>query len=690
MPAPPSGYPVAHVEFDGQPVPPDAVRLVELESNVGFLADAITVVLDNAALYSDFLRKEMELNAWLGYVGDPHHWDRGELVHVFSGGIDGVLPTFADDRVLTIKARDHARLLIDSQADPGWAYATLDDAGIVKLLCERAGLRADVAPAASKFSEEDEQAFLGGGYVGDPQVGMSGWDIVQTLAVRNGYVAYVTPDKTLHWGPRGWVKLPGVFGVRAPTTAASVGTWTYLAEPFDVLAADFDDSALVVNKVTVSRWVGIDEEAAGFVSGSHVDAGRLKAARGRVVEKTLVSRTAKGVPECEAEAANILAGITASAITAAVSLEGSPRLLGDVKLTLAGKALGRFAGDYWLESCTHRFGADGYGCEARLSSVRPEASEVYRPSLAVLDPEEAGTLRPEGPTAAQGPLGAFYPVVTQADERFGAIAWTNTGTHAVAGHPKAGAADIFALIGAPIYAPVDGTIVYASSGDVKGGNNAVLQGADGQWYYFAHGNQAFVSGAVKGGQPIGKVGQTGQGGGPAHQAEGSRGTGGWAPHLHFAIDTSNRFDVLAGKGEVRFGHEYWTSGGGAPTTAAGTQGAMGRAPTGVQAVIRGGGWPAAQWDNAAAIVERETAGTWNPRSLNTSGEYSVGLFQVNIGPGAWKADVEKFLGLPANSSIERVRDALFDPLTNSQVAYHVPYLHGGWHWWSTAGPLGLA
>jgi murein DD-endopeptidase MepM/ murein hydrolase activator NlpD len=548
MPLPPTPYPVAHIEFEGQAVLASDIRSLDLLTNVSWQADALTMVLDNARRLSDFIRKEQPVEVWLGYARDPYLWDKSELAHVFSGAVDGVLPNWGADTTLTVSCRDHTRELIDSQADPGWSYMSLADAGIVTLLAERAGLTPKVSPSMVPISEQEVTSFLGtpqGANPGEPFVGASGWDIVQTLAVRNGFVAYVTVDKLLYWGPRNDAAgVPIIGGILA--AAASLGTWTYLEEPFDLLGVTFDDSALVVNKVTVVRWLGLDQvQPDGFVSGFAVDAGRLQAARGRVIEKTVASTTATSVQDCEAEAAALLKKLARPAITAVATLEGDPRLVGDAKITLAGTALGRFAADYYIEAAKHHFGTDGYTCELQLTSVRPEASEAYRSALNVGQGEDQA-LVPDAnsnpPSPQQGPLGPFYPVVTAGDESFAPIAWTNSGTHAVPGHPEAGAMDIFALIGAAIYAPVDGTIVYASTSDPLGGNNAVLQGADGQWYYFAHGNEPFAGGAVKGGQRIGKVGQTGQGGGPAHQPEGSRGSGGWAPHCHFASLRGERAD----------------------------------------------------------------------------------------------------------------------------------------------------
>jgi hypothetical protein len=190
-----------------------------------------------------------------------------------------------------------------------------------------------------------------------------------------------------------------------------LGVWTYFAPPFDLLAASFDDSALTVNTVTVARWLGPD--AGGFVGATATDAKRLQAARGRVIERTIVSTTAADQPACQVEAEARLKELTRAAITATATVEGDPRLVGDVRIALVGEKLGRFAGAYYVGAATHRFGTDGYTTELQLSSEQPEAVEVYRPQLSTegaLTPEqtEGGTRVPtcgEGPTdyAAEWP-----------------------------------------------------------------------------------------------------------------------------------------------------------------------------------------------------------------------------------------------------------------------------------------------
>jgi murein DD-endopeptidase MepM/ murein hydrolase activator NlpD len=105
------------------------------------------------------------------------------------------------------------------------------------------------------------------------------------------------------------------------------------------------------------------------------------------------------------------------------------------------------------------------------------------------------------------------------------------GTHG--GHP---AIDIFAKAGTPIRSPVDGV---SSPGQYPlGGNASTLKGSDGRWYYFAHAQAPMLGGAVRKGDIIGYVGNTGN----------ARGT---ASHLHYAVASNpSFFDVWNGSGDV--------------------------------------------------------------------------------------------------------------------------------------------
>lgn len=191
---------------------------------------------------------------------------------------------------------------------------------------------------------------------------------------------------------------------------------------------------------------------------------------------------------------------------------------------------------------------------SRRTSDRQQGPTI--PGIPGPDPGMPGGtyVPPEGGNNAAPPLTAspenqvisdpnrtYVPFVTSAGE---GSYWTNQGSHKVAGATdNAGAADVFAPAGTPIYAAVDGKIRSASNR--IGGNAAILEGKNGYYYYLAHGNVPFVTGNVKMGQLIGEVGNTGS----------ASNTG---AHLHFAIATSpDVFDRLEGKGNIKGDSTYW-------------------------------------------------------------------------------------------------------------------------------------
>jgi murein DD-endopeptidase MepM/ murein hydrolase activator NlpD len=92
------------------------------------------------------------------------------------------------------------------------------------------------------------------------------------------------------------------------------------------------------------------------------------------------------------------------------------------------------------------------------------------------------------------------------------------------GYPRSGGrthegVDMMAPYGTPVYAIVSGSITYAGYGD-SAGNWQILSGSDGNAYWYMHNQSNMVTGgAVRAGQQIATVGDTGNASG--------------APHLHF-------------------------------------------------------------------------------------------------------------------------------------------------------------
>jgi peptidoglycan LD-endopeptidase LytH len=103
----------------------------------------------------------------------------------------------------------------------------------------------------------------------------------------------------------------------------------------------------------------------------------------------------------------------------------------------------------------------------------------------------------------------------------GVVAFTNDWGQPRSGGRSHQGTDMFAAIGTPLVAVVDGTITDSSGG--LGGIGLDLHGVDGVKYYYAHLSAIEVgAGRVTQGQVIGYVGDTGN-------------AAGGAPHLHFQL-----------------------------------------------------------------------------------------------------------------------------------------------------------
>lgn len=86
--------------------------------------------------------------------------------------------------------------------------------------------------------------------------------------------------------------------------------------------------------------------------------------------------------------------------------------------------------------------------------------------------------------------------------------------------------DIFAPTGTPVIAAVSGTVTRAGDSGGKGGLRVWIKGDDGFYHFYAHLSQVNATPGmrVQAGQPIGRVGDTGN----------AKGTD---PHLHYSVNT---------------------------------------------------------------------------------------------------------------------------------------------------------
>lgn len=358
-------YPRAIVEFGrtDEPEVLDWTDIAELEVDVNLTweADAARLVLDNTRFASDYLRKEMPIRIYTGRVKDRSSYRRQDLRKIFSGRIDGVLPRFTKkDRQVEIRARDMSRILIDAEYSKSVAAASASE--VAAAFAKEAGLKAKVskttrAPEMETFEKK------------------SRWEVLQILGLREGHIVWVDADEVLHFHPRSY-------------DDPFIAEYRFDVEPYTILEAEFDDSAVgIPNRIIVLRYLGGGQ----YARGEATDERRVEAMGGRVVERTVYSRDAESDEEAEAEAKEILAEKGREAITARLKVEGFPELLADTRIKVRGN-LGRFAGDYYINRAVHHLSKrDGYTVDLDLTNIRPEASEVYKDSLA--DPKQVDSLQ---------------------------------------------------------------------------------------------------------------------------------------------------------------------------------------------------------------------------------------------------------------------------------------------------------
>lgn len=533
-------YPKALVEFGkaghAQIVIGEDIAEIDVETNVTWEADTARVSLDNARFQSDYLRKELPIRIWLGRVADPDRWAKQELVKIFSGRIDGVLPRFGKTRTVEIRARDLTRGLIDMEITESYVKSTASDQ-VAEL--------ARVARFDSKHLDLD----VSGSEVGDKSfLRTSGWEAIQILGLREGAVAWVDRNEVLHFRKRA-------------RDDPRIATYHYLEKPFTILEADFDDTSVgIANRIRVVRYLDTR-----YIEGRAEDVDRIHKMGGRIVERTIYATDGKTKDDLNRQARNRLTENNRDVITGRLTVEGFPELVADAQIDVKGR-LGRFKGLYYINSAAHRFSkSGGYTCELNVTNMRPEASEVYKDSL--LDPEEKNPDSTnqsakcfDSPTssAALGPAAPGTPNTVQQIE---GLPSTSTGTTFTAMgrryYVAFGLRELYANgclsenvcyhrgmdlwigpnDGAPIrghgegeevWAFQPGTVAYAGPAG-KGGLGVGINQEDGTQGEYYHNSRALVKvgDAVQRGTPIAILGDTGDPGNP---------------HSHYEVRSAGNFE----------------------------------------------------------------------------------------------------------------------------------------------------
>ena len=112
---------------------------------------------------------------------------------------------------------------------------------------------------------------------------------------------------------------------------------------------------------------------------------------------------------------------------------------------------------------------------------------------------------------------------------------------------------------------------------------------------------------------------------------------------------------------------------------------------GITDILKQAGFKGEGLKNALTILERESG--YNPLALNpdkSTGDYSLGLFQINMLGDLYKERMEKTWTMAGTGPFANRKkfklgkmEDLYDPLTNARVAYHMSKGGADFSSWST-------
>lgn len=341
--------------FDKEKNEPVAVKFndvtdLNIEQSLYVAADTFDCTLKNDKLLSDYLRKEMEISFWLGTTTNLSGWNKDELVHVFTGKIDGLRPRFGNEMTEQLVGRDFAARLIDTEFSVAFAKRTASDIAI--MLAKRHGLIPDVIPTTTIVEK-------------DLYKDRKEWAILQELADREGFVCYVKKNKILYFGPR------------KDTDDTVVAELYYRQkEKSNILEIEFDDSMVgIINYVVVRHWQGKSKK---LIEGAAKNQDLIN----KYGEKKRVIYDSKAKTKQLAEniAAKKLKEWSRAVVTAQLRLPCAPYMECEKMVSITG--CGRFDGKYYIERVRHSYNkSGGWFTECNLTSQRPDSAAQYRQDL---------------------------------------------------------------------------------------------------------------------------------------------------------------------------------------------------------------------------------------------------------------------------------------------------------------------
>lgn len=342
-------FPRALIEVSGVPVDWRDIISVKVENTLYMAADSFEATFRNDSLLSDWLRKEQEVRIFFGYVKDPLNWSKSELVHFHTGKIDGVRPAFGSTRQVQIIGRDYSAPLVDTEYSV--AYQERTSSQIAQMLAKAHNLKPLITSTSEIipkdiFSDKKE------------------WDILQTLADREGFVCYVTKEKELYFGPRKDSDETYIMEFRP-----NAGEQTNCT-------IDFDDSSVgVYNTVTVKHW-----HKKKLIKATARNEFLIKQMNGQVKELVVYDSKAKSESLAKASAEKRLKERSRAVITGKYRTAGNPYLQAEKKINVKG--CGRFDGPYYLENVVLELNKrTGFTAEGDITNLRPETAQQYRADM---------------------------------------------------------------------------------------------------------------------------------------------------------------------------------------------------------------------------------------------------------------------------------------------------------------------
>ncbi len=347
------GEPRCLVQVAGQIVLPSDVYECDVDNTLYMAADSFDVTISNDDLKSDWFRKKQQVKVYYGYVPNPARWFLSDLTHVFTGLIDGVQPKWGtqDGNVVELIGRDYSAPMIDTQNS--YAFTNWTSSQIANYFAKKYGLTPIITPTTEIIPSDVYQS-------------KKEWEVLQTCAAREGYVAYVTKDLELYFGPRQESDDMVVGTISVKGLNAIAGT-----------SMSFDDSSVgVYNKVTVLHYYKKQ-----LIQGSAQNAQLIQSMGGQVVEKVMTDAKATTPAIANQLAANYLHLFSRQAITGSFeSLPGNTLYVAEKKVQVVDA--GRFSGLYYIEQASHKFGKqNGFATSLSATNIRPDDADQYKQDL---------------------------------------------------------------------------------------------------------------------------------------------------------------------------------------------------------------------------------------------------------------------------------------------------------------------